>query len=62
MGVKRAGWYSYNLLDNLGKKSAIEILDEHQNIQIGDLIPMSPDGKNGRPKQYPAKRAKGSDI
>jgi len=47
MGIKRAGWYSYDLLDNLGKKSAMEILDEYQNIQIGDLIPMSPDGKNG---------------
>lgn len=47
MGIKRAGWYSYDSLDNLGKKSAIEILDEYQSIQIGDLIPMSPDGKHG---------------
>ncbi len=47
MGIKRAGWYSYDLLDNLGKKSAMEILYEYQNIQIGDLIPMSPDGKYG---------------
>ena len=47
IGIKRAGWYSYDLLDNLGKKSAMEILDEYQNIQIGDLIPMSPDGKKG---------------
>lgn len=29
MGVKRAGWYSYDLLDNLGRKSAESILAEH---------------------------------
>ena len=47
MGLKRAGWYSYDLLDNLGKKSSSKILEEYQNIKIGDLIPMSPDGKSG---------------
>ena len=47
MGVTRAGWYSYDLLDNLGKPSAESILTRHQNIQVGDVIPMSPDGKQG---------------
>ena len=47
MGVTRAGWYSYDLLDNLGKPSANSILTRHQNIQVGDVIPMSPDGKQG---------------
>lgn len=47
MGVTRAGWYSYDLLDNLGRRSAETILPEHQNIQVGDIIPMSPDGKQG---------------
>ena len=47
MGVKRAGWYSYDMLDNLGRPSAESILPEHQNIQIGDVIAMSPDGKQG---------------
>jgi len=47
MGVTRAGWYSYDLLDNLGKPSAENILTEHQTIQVGDVIPMSPDGKQG---------------
>ena len=47
MGVTRAGWYSYDLLDNLGKPSADSILTRHQNIQVGDVIPMSPDGKQG---------------
>jgi hypothetical protein len=47
MGVTRAGWYSYDLLDNLGRPSAERILTEHQTIQVGDVIPMSPDGKQG---------------
>jgi hypothetical protein len=47
MGVARAGWYSYDLLDNLARPSAESILPEHQNIQVGDVIPMSPDGKQG---------------
>lgn len=48
MSVNRAGWYSYDLLDNLARRSAESILPEHQNIQVGDLIPMSPDGKDGQ--------------
>lgn len=47
MGVTRAGWYSYDLLDNLGRPSAESILPEHQKSQVGDLIPLSPDGKQG---------------
>jgi len=47
IGVTRAGWYSYDLLDNLGRPSAIQILPQYQHIQPGDLIPMSPDGKYG---------------
>lgn len=47
MGVTRAGWYSYDLLDNLARQSAVVILPEHQNIKIGDIVPLSPDGKQG---------------
>ena len=47
IGLNRAGWYSYDLLDNLTRRSAESILPEHQRIQVGDLIPMSPDGKEG---------------
>jgi len=47
MGVTRAGWYSYDLLDNLGRPSAESILPQHQTIHVGDLIPLSPDGKQG---------------
>jgi hypothetical protein len=47
MGVNRAGWYSYDLLDNLGRPSAKTIIPQYQHIQVGDIIPMSPDGKQG---------------
>src|SRR6266542_2770905 len=47
IGLNRAGWYSYDLLDNLARKSAETILPEYQDLHIGDLIPMSPDGKYG---------------
>jgi hypothetical protein len=47
MGVRRAGWYSYDWLDNLARPSAQVILPEHQTIHVGDMIPMSPDGKQG---------------
>lgn len=48
MGVSpRAGWYSYDLLDNLARPSADHLLPELQQIYPGQLIPMSPDGKNG---------------
>jgi hypothetical protein len=46
MGVSRGGWYSYDLLDNLGRRSAESMLPEFQNIQVGDLIPMSPNAKD----------------
>ena len=35
MGVTRAGWYSYDLLDNLARRSAERILPEYQTIQGG---------------------------
>jgi hypothetical protein len=47
VGVGRAGWYSYDLLDNLARPSAREILPEWQHLAPGDVVPMSPDGKHG---------------
>ena len=47
IGVTRAGWYSIDLLDNLGRPSAEVILPEFQHSHVGDVIPMSPDGKSG---------------
>jgi len=47
MGITRAGWYSIDLLDNLNRPSAEVILPALQHVQPGDVVPMSPDGKNG---------------
>jgi hypothetical protein len=47
VGLNRAGWYSYDLLDNLGRPSAREIIPDLQDIKVGDVMPMSPDGKHG---------------
>lgn len=47
VGVNRAGWYSYDWLDNLGRPSAREIIPELVDITVGDVLPMSPDGKQG---------------
>lgn len=47
IGLTRAGWYSYDLLDNLGHPSARQIIPEFQHLAVGDVIPMSPDGKAG---------------
>src|SRR5215213_11117273 len=49
IGLTRAGWYSYDILDNLGRKSARHIIPELQNLAVGDIVPMSPDGKHGMP-------------
>ena len=37
VGVGRAGFYSYDFLDNLGRRSATRILDEYQQVQVGDV-------------------------
>jgi hypothetical protein len=40
LGWGRAGFYSYDLVDNGGVPSAESILAEHQHLEVGDLIPM----------------------
>ena len=47
VGVKRAGWYSYDILDNMGQPSAREIVPELQQVAVGDVVGMSPDGLKG---------------
>ena len=41
MGFGKAGWYSYDWLDNLGRRSATTIRDEWQ-AKEGDDIPGGP--------------------
>ena len=47
VGVTRAGWYSYDRLDNFGRPSAREIIPALQARSVGDVMPMSPDGRQG---------------
>lgn len=42
MGFGRAGWYSYDWIDNLGRKSARRIHPEWQHTESGDRIPAGP--------------------
>jgi len=37
VGFGRAGFYSYDLLDNLGHRSATEVLPEWQAVTVGDI-------------------------
>lgn len=42
MGAGRAGWYSYDLIDNGRQPSAERILPELQHVSIGTLFPALP--------------------
>ena len=42
VGCRRAGFYSNDLLDNLGHPSARSIVPELQGLEIGQWVPMSP--------------------
>jgi proline iminopeptidase len=44
MGCDRAGWYSWDRLDNGGVKSAEQIHREWQDIAIGDRMTSTPSG------------------
>ena len=43
MGYGRAGWYSYDQLDQRGA-SAQEIVPEWQTLAVGDILPTHPGG------------------
>ena len=44
MGLERAGWYSWDRLDNWGHSSAARIDPDWQRIAIGDRLYSRPDG------------------
>jgi hypothetical protein len=44
VGAGRAGWYSDDLLDNLGRPSATDVVPRWQDLRVGQWIPMSPWG------------------
>jgi hypothetical protein len=47
MGCRRAGWYSYDGLDNGGSPSAERIVPELQRAAVGDVFPMTPTAEDG---------------
>ena len=44
MGTDRGGWYSWDRLDNFGRRSAETIHPEWQDIAVGDHLSATPDG------------------
>ena len=42
MGYGRAGWYSYDWIDNLGRRSASTIHPEWQHVDSGSTVPGGP--------------------
>jgi hypothetical protein len=42
VGCRRAGFYSSDLLDNLGRPSATTIVPGLQHLEVGQWVPMSP--------------------
>jgi proline iminopeptidase len=45
MGYGRAGWYSWDHLDNWGHASAKELHPEWQDVSLGDRLPSMPDNR-----------------
>jgi CubicO group peptidase (beta-lactamase class C family) len=46
MGADRAGWYSWDAIDNGGKPSALSIVPDCQPIALGDVMPAVPGAKD----------------
>jgi hypothetical protein len=47
MGRRRGGWYSWDLLDNGGVRSADRIVPALQKLRVGDVLPIKPTGPEG---------------
>jgi hypothetical protein len=47
MGAGRAGWYSYDAIDNGGQPSAERIIPELQTVEVGYLFPWLPGATEG---------------
>lgn len=46
MGAGRAGWYTYDFIDNGGHRSADRILPQYQKIAVGSVMPALPGAKD----------------
>ncbi len=58
IGCLRAGFYSNDLLDNLGHPSARDIVPELQQLELGQWMPMSP----AAPSDATAFRVEGFEV
>jgi hypothetical protein len=47
MGAGRAGWYSYDWVDNGGRASRESIIPELQQVEVGDVFPVQPETREG---------------
>jgi hypothetical protein len=47
MGADRAGWYSYDFIDNGRRPSADRIVSALQTVAVGDLFPATPGATDG---------------
>ena len=47
MGADRAGWYSYDFIDNGRRPSADRIVPALQTVAVGDLFPAVPGATDG---------------
>jgi hypothetical protein len=47
MGCRRGGFYSIDLFDNGGRRSAREIHPEFQHLAVGDIVAATPEGEDG---------------
>lgn len=47
MGCQRAGYYAIDWLDNAGQRSSRELVPELQQLEVGQIIPASPDSEEG---------------
>jgi hypothetical protein len=47
MGCRRAGWYSYDGLDNGGIRSAQRIVADLQEVAVDDIFPWTPTANDG---------------
>ncbi|MGE5457457.1 MAG: hypothetical protein ACM3RX_03805 [Methanococcaceae archaeon] len=46
LGSGRAGWYSYDKIDNGGVPSACKLIPELQHIEVGDVMPAVPNTRD----------------
>jgi hypothetical protein len=47
MGADRAGWYSYDWIDNGGRRSAESVVNELQHPPVGTIFPGLPGCRDG---------------